>query len=247
MSDTCAGGKHAFLVDHNIDGRVLMPATSYVCTAWEAAAVAAGTDMRSFPVEFRDVQIHQAVVVTGGQKITLGVQITPDHHFFVSLPAATAKHEAMACTGDTVQLAVQSSRSVNSRAVAGKWLTPSEPLDIQPKSYTDTLITMHAGAACWRHHLRGFREAPQGNGASRRQQGGRRAQGSWRSVCRGHRSGVGAHRDRNSRQHALLQRCQPHGAVLRPPVPHGAEAERCCRHRGAAEVTAPASQDASAF
>ena len=91
MIVVCAGGRHAFLVDHNIDGRVLMPATSYVCTAWEAAAVAAGKDMKSFPVEFRDVQIHQAVVVTGGQKITLGVQITPDHHFFVSLPAAPAK------------------------------------------------------------------------------------------------------------------------------------------------------------
>ncbi len=93
MFDTCAGGKHAFLVDHNIDGRVLMPATSYVCTAWEAAAVAAGKDMKSFPVEFRDVQIHQAVVVTGGQKITLGVQITPDHHFFVSLLSVPAKHD----------------------------------------------------------------------------------------------------------------------------------------------------------
>ena len=41
-----AEGKHAFLVDHNIDGRVLMPATSYVCTAWEAAATRAGKEVR---------------------------------------------------------------------------------------------------------------------------------------------------------------------------------------------------------
>ena len=54
--------------------------------------MAAGKDMKSFPVEFRDVQIHQAVVVTGGQKITLGVQITPDHHFFVSLLSLPVKH-----------------------------------------------------------------------------------------------------------------------------------------------------------
>ena len=54
--------------------------------------MAAGKDMKSFPVEFKDVQIHQAVVVTGGQKITLGVQITPDHHFFVSLLLAPAKN-----------------------------------------------------------------------------------------------------------------------------------------------------------
>lgn len=96
-------------MDHNIDGRVLMPATSYVCTAWEAAALAASKDVKSFPVEFRDVQIHQAVVVTGGQKITLGVQITPDHHFFVSLLLTKVEHfsqclqstnKAMTCIGN---------------------------------------------------------------------------------------------------------------------------------------------------
>ena len=82
---TAAEGKHNFLVDHNIGGRVLMPATSYVCTAWEAAATKAGKEMKEFPVEFRDVQIHQAVVVTDSQKITLAVQITPDNHFYVRL------------------------------------------------------------------------------------------------------------------------------------------------------------------
>jgi hypothetical protein len=32
------GGEHKFLADHVVDGRILMPATSYVVTAWEAAA-----------------------------------------------------------------------------------------------------------------------------------------------------------------------------------------------------------------
>ena len=32
------GGEHKFLCDHVVDGRILMPATSYVVTAWEAAA-----------------------------------------------------------------------------------------------------------------------------------------------------------------------------------------------------------------
>ena len=35
-------------------------------------------------MEFQDVQIHQAVVVTDGQKVNLGVQITPNNRFFVS-------------------------------------------------------------------------------------------------------------------------------------------------------------------
>ena len=85
-----AEGKHAFLVDHNIDGRVLMPATSYVCTAWEAAATRAGKEVKDFPVEFQDVQIHQAVVVTDGQKVNLGVQITPNNRFYVSHPSLLA-------------------------------------------------------------------------------------------------------------------------------------------------------------
>ena len=65
-----------------------MPATSYVCTAWEAAATAAGKQLAAFPVNFENVQIHQAVVATHGQKITLAVQITPDNHFYVSALAS---------------------------------------------------------------------------------------------------------------------------------------------------------------
>ena len=59
-------------MDHNVDGRVLMPATSYVVTAWEAAAAAAEKPMAEFPVAFEDVVIHQAVVATHGQEVTLG-------------------------------------------------------------------------------------------------------------------------------------------------------------------------------
>ena len=33
-----AGAEHKFLCDHVVDGRILMPATSYVVTAWEALA-----------------------------------------------------------------------------------------------------------------------------------------------------------------------------------------------------------------
>ena len=58
-------------MDHNVDGRVLMPATSYVVTAWEAAAAAAEKPVAEFPAAFEDVAIHQAVVATHGQKVTL--------------------------------------------------------------------------------------------------------------------------------------------------------------------------------
>lgn len=78
-----AGGEHEFLVDRNVDGRVLMPATSYVVTAWEAAAEAAQTPVAAFPVAFEDVAIHQAVVATHGQKVTLAVQLAPAGKFYV--------------------------------------------------------------------------------------------------------------------------------------------------------------------
>ena len=84
------GGEHAFLVDHNVDGRVLMPATSYVVTAWEAAAAAAEKPMAEFPVAFADVAIHQAVVATQGQKVTLAVQLAPAGRFYVRGPRAQA-------------------------------------------------------------------------------------------------------------------------------------------------------------
>ena len=106
-----AEGKHAFLVDHNIDGRVLMPATSYVCTAWEAAATRAGKEVKDFPVEFQDVQIHQAVVVTDGQKVNLGVQITPNNRFFVSRPpllACAYLRRSKALPTDIMQIALSS-------------------------------------------------------------------------------------------------------------------------------------------
>ena len=78
-----AGGEHEFLVDHNVDGRVLMPATSYVVTAWEAAAAAAERPVEEFPASFEDVAIHQAVVATQGQKVTLAVQLAPAGKFYV--------------------------------------------------------------------------------------------------------------------------------------------------------------------
>ena len=74
-------------MDHNVDGRVLMPATSYVVTAWEAAAAAAEKPMAEFPVSFQDVAIHQAVVATQGQKVTLAVQLAPAGRFYVRSPS----------------------------------------------------------------------------------------------------------------------------------------------------------------
>ena len=79
-----AGGEHRFLCDHFIDGRVLMPATSYVVTAWEALAADLDRPLADLPVEFRDVAIHQPVVAMADQEVTLAVQLGPGGKYYVS-------------------------------------------------------------------------------------------------------------------------------------------------------------------
>ena len=76
--------EHRFLADHVVDNRILMPAVSFVVTAWHAAAEAAGVPPHAFPAAIEDFHVHQAVVAQKGQKVTLGVQITADRHFHVS-------------------------------------------------------------------------------------------------------------------------------------------------------------------
>ena len=81
-----AGAEHKFLCDHVVDGRILMPATSYVVTAWEALCNMKTRKMEETPVTFEDVQIRQAVTAEEGQKIALAVLIAPDNRFCVSSP-----------------------------------------------------------------------------------------------------------------------------------------------------------------
>ncbi|EIE19942.1 hypothetical protein COCSUDRAFT_58179 [Coccomyxa subellipsoidea C-169] len=64
--------EHAFIADHNVDGRILMPATSYLVTAWEALAAQQEKKMSELPVLFEDVSIVQAVPVAPGGSVTQG-------------------------------------------------------------------------------------------------------------------------------------------------------------------------------
>ena len=77
------GGEHKFLADHLIDSRILMPATSYVVTAWEALATIKGKPMAEVGVTFEDVIIHQAVAAEEGQKVALAVLLAPNNRFHV--------------------------------------------------------------------------------------------------------------------------------------------------------------------
>lgn len=52
-----------YLVDHCIDGRVLFPATGYLCLVWRTLARRLGQDMEQTPVLFEDVILHQATIL----------------------------------------------------------------------------------------------------------------------------------------------------------------------------------------
>ncbi|EIE22203.1 ketoacyl-synt-domain-containing protein [Coccomyxa subellipsoidea C-169] len=77
------GGEHAFLADHIVDGRILMPATSYLVAAWEALATQQEKAMAELPVAFEDVCILQAVQAQPGDNITLSVLLDRSHRFQV--------------------------------------------------------------------------------------------------------------------------------------------------------------------
>ena len=80
-------GEHAFLADHKIGKRILIPATAYLVTAWEALAAQAGKPTTELPVEWSDVKVFQAVQAESDTSVTLSVLLDRSHRFQVSLPA----------------------------------------------------------------------------------------------------------------------------------------------------------------
>lgn len=52
------------LLGHRIDGRCLYPATGYLVLAWKALAELKGKEMTSLAVNFEEVKIHRATVLS---------------------------------------------------------------------------------------------------------------------------------------------------------------------------------------
>lgn len=50
-------------MDHTIDGRVIFPATGYLCIVWKTLARALGLAVEQLPVVFEDVVLHQATIL----------------------------------------------------------------------------------------------------------------------------------------------------------------------------------------
>ncbi|XP_058417917.1 fatty acid synthase isoform X1 [Diceros bicornis minor] len=64
-----------YLVDHCIDGRVIFPATGYLCLVWRTLARALGQNMEQMPVVFEDVTLHQATILPKTGNVLLEVRL----------------------------------------------------------------------------------------------------------------------------------------------------------------------------
>ncbi|XP_071034019.1 fatty acid synthase [Parasteatoda tepidariorum] len=64
------------LLNHCIDGRCLYPATGYLVLAWRALAELKGKEMTSLPINFEEVKIHRATVLTKNGSTKFLIDIT---------------------------------------------------------------------------------------------------------------------------------------------------------------------------
>lgn len=71
-----------YLVDHCIDGRVLFPATGYLCLVWRMLARQLAQDTEQTPVLFEDVTLHQATILPKTGSLALEVRLLEASHTF---------------------------------------------------------------------------------------------------------------------------------------------------------------------
>ncbi|XP_043200491.1 fatty acid synthase-like [Amphibalanus amphitrite] len=65
----------SYLAGHTIDGRCLHPATGYLVLVWRALAKSLGQQMEETPVEFRDVSLKRATILTPDNRVRLTVSL----------------------------------------------------------------------------------------------------------------------------------------------------------------------------
>lgn len=71
-----AADSHKYMMGHEIDGRVLVPATFYLECVWSAyATMVNATNFRTIPVEFEDVRFIRATTISPATITSLTVVI----------------------------------------------------------------------------------------------------------------------------------------------------------------------------
>ncbi len=72
------------ILDHDIDGRILVPGVAYVMAAWTALAQKLEVPRDTLPVDLEDIELRQAVQVPeSAEQVTLDVLLLPDDRWQV--------------------------------------------------------------------------------------------------------------------------------------------------------------------
>ncbi|XP_042150431.1 fatty acid synthase-like [Ixodes scapularis] len=73
--DLEAGENDSYLAGHQVDGRVLFPATGYMVLAWKSLAKRSGKPYTQVPVIFEDVTLHRAIILPKSGPVRLMVNV----------------------------------------------------------------------------------------------------------------------------------------------------------------------------
>ncbi|XP_036124153.1 fatty acid synthase [Molossus molossus] len=80
--DTSPESPNHYLLDHCIDGRVIFPASGYLCLAWRTLARTLDQSMEHMPVVFEDVALYQATIMPKTGSVQLELRLLEASHAF---------------------------------------------------------------------------------------------------------------------------------------------------------------------
>jgi fatty acid synthase len=102
-----------YLTGHQIDGRVLYPATGYLYLIWKTLAKMQGiAELEQLPVVFENVEIHRATILANKEQNNMPTKVT----FTVTIAPKNGIFEVV--EGDTI-------------VVTGRVYTPEQPIEFE--------------------------------------------------------------------------------------------------------------------
>ena len=93
--DLSKNSEYRYFLDHQIDGRPVLPAAGYLVLAWKALANREERQWDQMPVMFEDVNIHRAtLLVPDGMVLCTYKSSTPNAGGFAALSKLLQSHRA---------------------------------------------------------------------------------------------------------------------------------------------------------
>lgn len=91
--------KYNYMKGHQLDGRVILPATGYLYFVWETYAMMHCADMNDYPICFEEVKFHRATLLPKEHEIELTVNIERGSGHFEIIDRTTTVVSGMVKSG----------------------------------------------------------------------------------------------------------------------------------------------------